>query len=260
MADYEDIDYNKPISPAIWKKMLPFISPQKRYLVRCAVLMLCAAAVDVFLPLLLGYAIRHNIEPRSSQGMWRLLGAAVSLTLIQAFNVRFFVAFGLRAEVGISRAIRNAVFFHLQKLSLGYYNKTPVGYMMARTNSDTSRIGDLVAWGLIDFSWSAFYCIGVIISMFLVHWRLAFVVCATIPPLALITWFFQKRILRVNRILRRLNSKMTGAMNEGITGARTVKVLVSEEQSLAEYGTITGESRLYAKRRARLRANFIPLV
>jgi ATP-binding cassette subfamily B protein len=192
--------------------------------------------------------------------MWKLLGAAVSLTLIQAFNVRFFVAFGVRAEVGISRAIRNAVFFHLQKLGLDYYNKTPVGYMMARTNSDTSRIGELIAWGLIDFSWSAFYCVGVIISMFLVHWRLAFIVSATIPPLALITWFFQKRILTVNRILRRLNSKMTGAMNEGITGSRTVKVLVAEEQSLAEYGTITGEYRRHARRLARLRAIFIPLV
>ncbi|MDR1971709.1 MAG: ABC transporter ATP-binding protein/permease [Treponema sp.] len=260
MADYEDFDYRKPVSAAVWKKMAPFIGPQKRNLIRCAILMLSAAAIDVALPLLLGYAIRHNIEPRSSEGMWKLLAAALSLVLIQGINVRFFVAFGIRTEVGIVRAIRNAVFFHLQKLSLDYYNKTPVGYMMARTNSDTGRIGELVAWGVIDFSWSAFYCVGVIISMFMVHWRLALIVCATIPPLALATWFFQKRILGVNRILRRLNSKMTGAMNEGITGARTVKVLVAEEQSLGEYSTITGEYRRYANIMARLRSIFIPLV
>jgi ATP-binding cassette subfamily B protein len=160
----------------------------------------------------------------------------------------------------MSRNIRNAVFFHLQKLSLSYYNKTPVGYMMARTNSDTGRIGDLVAWGLIDFSWAAFYCAGVVIAMFLVHWKLALIVCVTIPPLALITWFFQKRILSVNRIMRKLNSKMTGAMNEGITGARTVKVLVAEEQSLAEYSLITGDYRRHATRMARLRSVFIPSV
>jgi ATP-binding cassette subfamily B protein len=260
MADFEDFDYNKPMSPAIWKKMLPFIAPQKRYLLSCALLMLCAAIVDVVLPLILGYAVKHNIEPRSTDGMWRLLGVALVLMTIQGINVRFFVALGLRAEVGISRAIRNAVFLHLQKLELAYYNKTPVGYMMARTNSDTSRIGDLVAWGLIDFSWSAFYCVGVVISMFLVNPRLALVVCATVPPLAFLTWFFQKRILRVNRILRRINSKMTGAMNEGITGARTVKVLVAEEQSLEEYGAITGEYRTYAWKMARLRSVFVPLV
>ncbi|MDR1444717.1 MAG: ABC transporter ATP-binding protein/permease [Treponema sp.] len=260
MADFEDLDYNKPISPAVWKKMAPFIAPQKWNLIRCAVLMLSAAAVDVILPLLLGYAIRNNIEPRSSQGVGRLVAAALTMIIIQGINVRFFVANGIRAEVGIVRTIRNAVFYHLQKLSLDYYNKTPVGYMMARTHSDTGKIGELVAWGVVDFSWSVFYCVGVIISMFLVHWRLALIVCATIPPLALFTWFFQKRILRVNRILRRLNSKMTGAMNEGITGARTVKVLVTQEQSLREYGEITGEYRQYANQMARLRSIFIPLV
>jgi ATP-binding cassette subfamily B protein len=261
VADYEeDIDYKKPMSLVVWKKMLPFIAPQKTSLLCCMILMLCAAAVDVALPLLLGYAVKYNIEPRSVEGMWRFLGAAVFMVTIQAVNVRFFVALGIKAEVGICRSLRNAVFFHLQKLSFSYYNKTPVGYMMARTNSDTGRIGDLVAWGLIDFSWSVFYCTGVIISMFLVHWRLALIVCATIPPLAVLTWVFERKILSVNRIVRKLNSRMTGAMNEGITGARTVKVLVTEEQSLAEYAGITGEYRRCANYLAALRSVFIPLV
>jgi ATP-binding cassette subfamily B protein len=222
--------------------------------------MLFCATVDVLLPLLLGYAIRHNIQPRTTEGIEKVLAAAVFLMTIQAVSVRAFVAHGLRAETGISRSIRNSVFFHLQKLSLDYYNKTPVGYMMARTNSDTSRIGDLVAWGLIDFSWSFFYCVGVVIAMFLVHWQLAIIVCTTIPPLAIITWIFQKRILSVNRIMRKINSKMTGAMNEGITGARTVKVLVAEKESLGEYSGITSEYRFHATHMARLRSIFIPMV
>ena len=260
MADFEDFDYNKPMSFSIWKKMLCFIVPQKKYLIYTALLMLSVAGVDVILPLLLGFAIKNNIQPRSTEGIGYLLAAALFLTTLQAVNVRFFVAHGLRVETSISRDIRNAVFVHLQKLSLEYYSKTPVGYMMARTNSDTSRIGELVAWGLIDFCWAAFYCIGVIIAMFAVHWRLALIVCATIPPLALITWYFQKKILTVNRIMRKLNSKMTGAMNEGITGARTVKVLVAEKQSLAEYSKITGDYRYHATHMARLRSVFIPLV
>jgi len=260
MADYEDFDYNKPVSLSIWKKMFPFILPERRNLIRCACLMLCCALVDVFIPLLLGYAIRNNIQPRSADGIWFLLAAVISLVILQSLSVRTFVAIGVRAEAGMSRRIRNAVFFHLQKLSLSYYNKTPVGYMMARTNSDTGRIGDLVAWGLIDLSWSVFYCLGVVIAMFLVYWKLALIVCATIPPLAVLSWFFQKRILSVNRIMRKLNSKMTGAMNEGITGARTVKVLVAEKQSLSEYSAITGEYRYHATHMARLRSVFIPTV
>jgi ATP-binding cassette subfamily B protein len=262
MADYEDvdIDYNKPMSLGVWKKMLPFIAQQKKRLLVSACLMLTAAVVDVVFPLILGYVIKHNIEPRSLEGLWAVIGAAVFLMTVQAVNVRIFVAMGISVETAISRAIRNAVFFHLQKLGLSYYNKTPVGYMMARTNSDTSRIGELVAWGLIDFSWSAFYCAGVIISMFIVQWKFALIVCVTIVPLALLTWYFQSRILTVNRIMRKINSKMTGAMNEGITGSRTVKVLVAEDQSLAGYSGITGEYRFHANRMARLRSIFIPTV
>ena len=260
MSDTEDFDYQKPMSFTVWKKMFPFILPHKKMLFKCAVLMLSVALIDVLFPLLLGYAIRHNIEPRSVDGIIKILFAAITLMALQGINVRFFVELGIRIETGITKSLRDAVFFHLQKLGLSYYNKTPVGYMMARTNSDTSRIGDLVAWGLIDFCWSAFYCIGVIIAMFLVHWKLAIIVCLTIPPLALITWFFQKRLLKVNRVIRKLNSKMTGAMNEGITGAKTIKVLVAEEQSLKDYSQITGEYRYHANHMARLKSVFIPSV
>jgi ATP-binding cassette subfamily B protein len=260
MSDYEEIDYKKPLSFGIWKKMLPFVLPQKKLLARCALLMLSVALVDVLLPLILGYAIRHNIQPRSAQGVWKILAAAFILMTAQGINVRFFIALGIKGEMGITIALRNAVFFHLQKLGISYYNKTPVGYMMARTHSDTGRIGDLVAWGLIDFCWSVFYCIGVVIAMFIVHWKMAILVSTTIIPLALLTWFFQKRILAVNRIMRKLNSKMTGAMNEGITGSRTVKVLVAEEQCLAEYSGITDEYRVHANRMARLKSVFFPTV
>ena len=256
----EDFDYNKPISLRIWKKLFPFFLPQKKLLFRAALFMLSVAVIDVLMPLILGYVIRNNIQGGTTNGLWQLLAVMLLLTLLQALNVYFFVALGIKVETGISRSLRNAIFFHLQKLNLSYYNKTPVGYLMARTNSDTNRIGDIVAWGLIDLSWSVFYCVGVVIAMFLVHWKLALIVCATIPPLALITWYFQKRILSVNRIVRKLNSKMTGAMNEGITGSRTIKVLVAEEQSLKGYSAITGEYRFHAKIMARLKSIYMPLV
>ena len=258
MADYEDFDYNKPMSIKIWKKLFPFFVPERKSLIFCVVLMLLCATVDVVFPLLLGYAIRYNIQPQIVDGVWILFGVFVLLVIIQGITVYSFIDFGIRAETGMCRNMRNAVFTHLQRLSLSYYNKNPVGYLMARTNSDTARIGDMVAWGLIDFTWSAFYCIGAVIAMFLVHWKMAIITSITIPLLALITWFFQSRILSVNRIMRKLNSKMTGAMNEGITGARTVKVLTAENQSHSQYSAITAEYRRHANHMARLRSIFIP--
>ncbi|MCL2802163.1 MAG: ABC transporter ATP-binding protein/permease [Treponema sp.] len=259
MSDYEDIEYNKPLSVSVWKKMLPFIVTEKKNLIICVSLMLLVAIIDIAFPLLLGYAIKNNIEPQTADGIWTLLTITGILVVLQAINVNFFVGIGVKADCGICRSLRNTVFSHLQKLGLSYFNKNPVGYLMARTNSDTSRIGDLVAWGLIDFTWSVFYCTGAIIAMFIIHWKMAAITCATIPLMGLITWLFQKRILSANRIIRKLNSKMTGAMNEGITGAKTVKVIVSENQSLNEFSAITSEYRMHATSLARLRSTFVPL-
>jgi ATP-binding cassette subfamily B protein len=258
MEDYEDLDYNKPMSIKVWKKIIPFALTERKNLIWCMLLMFSVALVDIVFPLLLGFAIKNNVQPQSTEGLAGLLTVTFILVSIQAVNVYIFVYLGIKADVGICRHLRNAVFNHLQRLSLSYYNKTPVGYLMARTNSDTSKIGDLIAWGLIDFTWSVIYCTGAIIAMFLVHWKLALIVCSSIPIIALLTVFFQKRILTVNRIMRKLNSKMTGAMNEGITGARTVKVLTAEQQSLSEYSMITSEYRGNAVRLARLRSVFIP--
>ena len=258
MADYEEFDYNKPVSFKIWKKMFPFFSSERKNLIYCITLMLLCAAVDVSFPLILGYAIRYNIQPQIADGVWLLLGVFAILVAIQAVSVYSFIFYGIKAETGMCRNMRNAVFMHLQRLSLSYYNKNPVGYLMARTNSDTARIGDMVAWGLIDFTWSCFYCIGAVIAMFLVHWKMAIITGLSIQLLALITWFFQSRILSVNRVLRKLNSKVTGAMNEGITGARTVKVLTAENMSYSQYSAITAEYRFHANHMARLRSIFIP--
>ncbi|MDR0302712.1 MAG: ABC transporter ATP-binding protein, partial [Treponema sp.] len=127
MADFEDFDYNKPMSLNVWKKMFPYISPEKKNLVRCLCFMVIVAIVDIIWPLMLGYIVKHNVQPQSAERIWPLLGIIVFLVSFQALNVYFFVSVGIRSEVGICRSIRNSVFLHLQKLSLSYYNKTPVG-------------------------------------------------------------------------------------------------------------------------------------
>ncbi|MCL2440405.1 MAG: ABC transporter ATP-binding protein/permease [Treponema sp.] len=259
MSDYEDIEYNKPLSISVWKKMVPFIVTEKKNLITCVILMFLVAIIDIAFPLILGYAIKNNIEPRTVDGIWGLLILSGVLVIFQAMTVFIFISIGVKADCGICRSLRNSVFTHLQKLGLSYFNKNPVGYLMARTNSDTSRIGDIVAWGLIDFTWSIFYCTGAVIAMFIIHWKMAAITCTVVPIMGLITWLFQKRILTANRIIRKLNSKMTGAMNEGITGAKTVKVIVSENQSLNEFSAITSEYRTHATSLARVRSTFVPL-
>lgn len=163
-------------------------------------------------------------------------------------------------EIGLTRDLRRRCFIHLQQLSLSYYNMTPVGYILARVMSDTERIAMLIAWSLEDTLWSAAYIIFAFASMFSINARLASIVLAVVPPIAIVTWFFQKRILKASRDIRSINSLITGAYNEGITGAKTSKTLGIEDRISGDFAGLTGRMYRANFHSAKLSAIFIPIV
>ena len=136
----------------------------------------------------------------------------------------------------------------------------PVGYLLSRVMSDTSRIASMVAWNLTDILWAMFYVLGTFAAMLLLNWKLALVVIVIVPVIAVLTGYFQNRILHWNRRVRKLNSRITGAFNEGITGAKTSKTLGIEEQNTASFRALTKEMHDCGIRAARLNAVYIPLV
>ncbi len=82
-----------------------------------------------------------------------------------------------------------------------------------------------------------------------------------VPAIAVLTWYFQNKILTWNRRVRKINSKITsGYNNEGIMGAKTVKSLVVEEKNFREFASVTEEMRSASIKAARLNAIYIPLV
>ena len=97
---------------------------------------------------------------------------------------------------------------------------------MARMTSDARRLASILSWGIIDILWAIFIMIGIVILLFVLNWKLAFVVIAIVPILTLIAIFFRKRILKNYREVRKVNSKITAAYNEGFMGAQTTKSLV----------------------------------
>lgn len=256
----ENINYAKGFRPRTWAKILPFVRPYARNLTIIMSLMVFSAVIDVVLPLFQSYAVDHFIVPASVAGLGPFIAAYASAILLSALSVIIFSRQSMLVEMGMGRDMKRACFIHLQELSLSYYNTTPVGYILARVMSDTNRIAGLIAWSLEDVFWSAAYILMAFVSMFSVNVRMALIVLAIVPPLALITFFFQSRILEANRQIRAVNSRLTGAYNEGITGAKTTKTLVIEDRVSDEFGELTGEMYRANFRAARLNALFLPLV
>lgn len=244
----------------IWKKLLPFVKPYYGKLALVCCLMVGTAAIDIVIPLFQRYAIDNFISTGSTGGIVTF-GVVYALTLVtQALLVVFFSRISMVIEMKLGKDLRRSMFIHLQKLSFNYYNQTAVGYILARVMSDTNRICFIVAWSLVDFFWAFVYIVGVFIAMLILNAKLALLVMLVVPLIAVLTVLFQSKILEANRIMRHENSNMTGAYNEGITGAKTAKTLVVEDQMGDEFASITRKLQKASMRASLLNAAFIPIV
>ena len=130
---------------------------------------------------------------------------------------------------------------------------------MARVTSDSDRVADLVTWGLLDSTWAVMNILTSMVFMLYINWRLALIVFAMLPILFYVAIQFRKRILGEFRNVRKINSKITGAYNENITGVRVVKALGRQEENLREFGVLTGEMYKASYRAAWLSALFLPI-
>ena len=173
-----------------------------------------------------------GIVPGDVRALLRIVALYVVIFVIQsAFVFGFIVLAGMLGET-VQYDLRKRLFDKLQTLSFSYYDHTPIGWIISRVTSDTQRISELVSWGMLDVTWGITRITTAFIFMLIINWKLALVVIMIIPILVVVAAKFKKKILVEYRTVRKMNSKITGAYNENITGVRVAKALVREEASI----------------------------
>ena len=183
-----------------------------------------------------------------------------AMIVTQTVSVYISVHAATTIEMNVGKDLKKAQFEHLQTLSFSYYNTTPVGYIHARVMSDTLKIAGMIAWGLVDMFWAFIYVISVFVIMFMLNWKLALIIMLIVPCIAVLTVYFQNKILHWNRRVRKVNSQITSAYNEGITGVRTSKSMVIEEDNQKNFRSITRNMHQAATKSAMLNAVYIPTI
>jgi len=237
-------------------KVIPFV---KKYRVMITVMILCglmSTGIDLLIPQFQRYAMNHFIGEGTLDTLPIFIGIYVVTLLIMGCVNYISCTHAMKTEVSVNRDLRNAAFNHLQTLSFSYFNQNSVGYIHARVISDTARIGSLVSWSLMDSVWHLSYLVGAVIVMLAVNAKLALMVIAILPLIILLFSIFQGKLIRVNREVRELNSKITSDFNEGITGAKTIKTLVIEDKMAHDFLEDTGVMKKKSVRVAHLRGAF----
>ena len=257
----QDFDqYSKKIDLGIWKRLLKYALRYKKVFFTLVALLLLVACVDIVLPLMSRYAIDNFVEKSTLEGIVPFVIVYLGLIALQAFNIAGFIKYAGKLEMNIAFDIRQQAFKKLQELSFSFYDKTAVGYLMARMVSDISRLSEMIAWSIVDMMWALAYVIGVMITLMVLNYKLALIVLVVIPPLVVISIIFQRLILKYQRVVRKTNSRITGSFNEGIMGAMTSKTLVREKANTDEFVSLTGEMRRASIKATTLSAIFMPLV
>ena len=237
-------------------KILPFLKKFRRNLILMVTCGLMGSLVDIILPLFRRYALDHYVGNQTMDTIF-LFVILYAVTVVFA-GIANYISCSLATitEVSVNRDLRETAFRHLQTLSFSYFNQNSVGYIHARVMSDTSRIGSLASWTLMDSVWHISYLVGSAAVMISLNAHLAGLVLLILPVLVVLFSFFQKKLIRVNREVREINSRITGNFNEGITGAKTIKSLAIEDEMSQRFMAETSNMRRRSISASRLRGVF----
>lgn len=263
MSDYEEVEeeeFKTQITGKTLMRIVSMIKPHWKWVAGFLVAIACVSVIDSFVTYLGKRIIDEGIAAKNADQVVNLLMLNAGITLFQSVMVFFFIYLVAILGEKVRFDLRKMMFNHLQDLSLSFFSRKPVGWIMARVTSDSDRVADLMTWGVLDTTWAVINIITAIFFMLSINWQMALVVIAAIPILIFISIKFRKKILLEYRTVRKMNSKITGSYNENITGVRVVKALNREEENLREFGELTNQMYKSSYKAAWISALLLPTV
>ncbi|MCA8920553.1 MAG: ABC transporter ATP-binding protein [Planctomycetes bacterium] len=260
-ARYEDDDrYSGRMEWGLWARLLRHARPYRAPLAVLGSAGLFVAAVDIGVPLLTGRLIDVALAGDRGGELWVWGVAYAAAFSLLALCVWAFIRCAGRTSTGVAYDLRTQGFARLQELPFAYFDARPVGWLVTRLTSDCAKLSSLLPWFLLDLVWGSAMVLGIAGAMLWLDWRLALVVLLIVPPLTLLSWTFQRKLLESSRLVRRAAAILTASYNEELMGVRTTKALVREAGNLEEFQEHSTEMYEHSMRNALQSAVYLPCV
>jgi len=263
MADeleLEEEEFTSNLTSEVVKRILGLLRPHWKPTLGFLVTIALVSALDSVFTYLNKIMIDQGMAEKNVEILYRMAAYYGVLIVIQSGLVFLFIYLAGVLGERIQYDLRKKMFNHLQELSLAFYSQTQVGRLIARVTSDTTRVSDLMTWGLVDTTWAIMNISTATIFMLIINWKLGLSVFLIVPILLYIAVQFRKRILSEYRVSRRVNSLITGSYNETIQGVRVIKGLVREEENLNDFSKLTERMFSASYKAAWISALFLPTV
>src|SRR5213594_1624733 len=219
------------------------IAPYKARTSLSVVSLLAATATALAPPFLAKYAVDDGIRNHDLGLLWWIVGAFVLAGLLNWAMT--YVETYLTGWVGerILADLRNRLFEHLQRLSLGFYERTRAGVIISRLTNDVEAIDQLVTDGVTSLVQNTLTLVGTAILLFVLDWRLALATLAVIPLMSIATVIFRVRSTRAYRAVRERLGLVTATLAEDIAGMRVVQAFTREQTNTRNFKNVSERYR-----------------
>lgn len=253
-------DFKAKLDAGLWWKLIRRAFEKKRLIYPLIFVGVLIAACDVAFGLVTRWVIDGVVRDGADASFTAYIAVYLVVSLLLSAGVWCFIQLAGGLGHHLAFDIRTEGFARLQELEFNFYDTRPVGWLITRLTSDCDRLARVIAWGILDVFWGLSFIALIAGSLLVMNWRLGLVVLAVVPPLALISRYFQLKLLFSSRDIRKYNSQITATFNESIAGVRTTKSLVREADNLAEFEGISVKMFEASVRNARQSAVYYPVV
>ena len=257
---HQEDDFKAKLDAGLWWKVIRRALHLKRFLIPLFISSLVLAICDASFAIITRWVIDGVIRDGVKANFTLYAAVYFAVTIILCTCVFLFINLAGNISNRLAHDIRRDSFDRLQALEFSFFDTRPVGWLITRLTSDCDRLARTIGWGFLDIVWGLSFVLMIAISLLVLNWRLGLIVLAVIPPLAVISRYFQKKMLFSAREIRKYNSQITAGYNESIQGVRTTKTLVREAENLEEFKHLSQSMFSAAVLNARQNAVYYPLV
>ena len=256
----QDEVFDKRYDARLLRRLLGYLRPYRGLTALAVLLLLAGAGLALVGPALTQRALDVAIPARDTG----LLGTLAAVFLA-ALVLEFLVEYGqtlLTTYLGqrVMYDLRMQIFGHLQRLSISYFDRNPVGRLMTRVTSDVETLNELFSSGVVTVFGDVFTLLAIMTMMLWIDWRLALVTFAVIPLVWLTARIFRQRVRQAFGDIRVRLARLNAYLQERLSGMRVVQLFGREADSAARFAQLNQEHLEAHRRSITIYAVFFPVV
>jgi ATP-binding cassette subfamily B protein len=242
-SGHDDEILGKAYDARLMRRLAHFIRPYWRWVAAAFVATIVGSIASLVQPYLIKIAIDRYIAARRLAGL-DSLAALYLAVLVTSFIAEYAQTWTMQLTgQRIMFDMRMAIYTHLQRLDLRFYDRNPVGRLMTRVTSDVDVINDLFTSGVVTVFSDVFTLVGIMGVLLWMNWKLAIATFAVLPLIAFIAQWFRRNVRDSYRVVRGWIARINAFLQENITGMSTVQLFRRERLNFERFDEIDRKHR-----------------